>query len=117
MLKQALVLLLGAFFFLSGANHFWNTKVLASYAERRRLPCPALAVKASGLLLMAGGAAFPFASVRLYAVIALGTFLLAATFLIHHFWTARERDERLAEGLHFAKNALIFVELLYIQFG
>lgn len=117
MLKQALILLIGAFFLLNGANHFWNTKVLASYAARQRLPRPALLVRASGVLLMAAGIAFTIPALRLYAVVALCVFLLAATLLIHHFWTLRDRDERLYEALHFSKNALIFVELLYIEFG
>ena len=41
--------------------------------------------------------------------------MAVAAVLIHHFWTENERDTRMYEALQFAKNALIFVELLYIQ--
>ena len=117
MLKQVLILLIGAFFVLSGVNHFFNCHVITSYAKRMRLPRAELLVKGSGVLLIGGGVAFVFPGLRLYAVVALAAFVAIAAVLIHHFWTESERDERMYEALQFAKNALIFVELLYIQFA
>ena len=117
MLKQTLIVLIGAFFVLSGLNHFFNCHVITSYAKRMRLPRAEELVKASGVLLVAGGVAFLFPDVRVYAVVALAGFVALAAVLIHHFWTEKERDTRMYEALQFAKNALIFVELLYIEFA
>ena len=116
MIKQVLILLIGAFFVLSGVNHFYNGHVITSYAKRMRLPRAEGLVKASGILLVAGGIAFVFPGLRAYAVVALAGFVALAAVLIHHFWTEKERDARMYEALQFAKNALIFVELIYIEF-
>ena len=116
MLKQVLILLIGAFFVLSGLNHFFNNHVITGYAKRMRLPSAELLVKLSGILLIAGGVAFVFPDLRLYAVIALAGFVALAAVLIHHFWDEKG-ETRMYEALQFAKNALIFVELLYIQFA
>jgi len=117
MLKSVLIVLIGVFFLLSGLNHWLNCHLISGYARRMRLPRAELLVRLSGLLLIAGGVAFWFEAPRSYAVIALAAFIAAASVLIHHFWTEREREARMYEGLQFAKNALIFVELLYIEFA
>ena len=71
----------------------------------------------TGLLLIAGGIAFVIPATRQPAIIGLGVFLILAMILIHHFWSDRDRDTRLYEMLHFSKNLLILVELVYIGFA
>ena len=117
MLKLVLVALIGVFFVLNGLNHLFNTMILEEYAHRQRLPYAKRLVQLSGVLLILGGIAFVIPATRQAAVIGLGIFLVLAMILIHHFWTDRDRDTRLYEMLHFAKNLLILVELVYIGFA
>ena len=117
MLKIILIALIGVFFVLNGINHLFNTMILEEYAHRQRLPHPRKLVLASGVLLLLGGIAFVIPQTRQAAVIGLSLFHVMAMVLIHHFWTDRDRDTRLYEMLHFAKNLLILVELVYIGFA
>ena len=117
LLKQILIGLIGLFFVLNGVNHYYNEKILAGYARKRRLFKPRLAVQASGVLLVLGGVAFLFKDSRLYGVVALCGFMILATFLLHRFWVERDRDTKMLEAMHFAKNLVIITELLYIQWA
>lgn len=55
MIKQILLILLGVFFLLNGINHFYNSKIIEEYAEKRSLLASKVMVKLSGLLLCLGG--------------------------------------------------------------
>ena len=117
MLKLILIALIGIFFVLNGINHLFNTMILEEYAHRQRLPYAKRLVQLSGLLLIAGGIGFMIPETRQAAVIGLGVFLVLAMVLIHHFWTDQDRNTKLYEMLHFSKNLLILVELLYVGFA
>jgi uncharacterized membrane protein YphA (DoxX/SURF4 family) len=117
MIKTILVILLGVFFLVNGINHFYNTDVLKKYASKRGLFSPKLMVQLSGILLLLGGLSLVSGFFTLYGIIGLCVFLITATFTIHTFWTEKERNSRLNESLHFTKNLVILVELIYIGMG
>ena len=114
MIKQILLILLGLFFLLNGANHFYNTHTLKEYAEKRGLFAPEIMVFLSGLLLVFGGLTLITGYFMLYGIIALSVFMLIATFTIHTFWREKNRNIFMLEAMNFVKNLAILCELLYI---
>lgn len=117
MFKIILLTLLAVFFILNGLNHFYNEKILEEYARKRHLFSPKLSVIAAGALLIVGGVFLVIPSLLIIGVICLSTFLLVAALTIHTFWVEKEKQERLVEAMHFAKNMAILTELLYIGFA
>jgi putative oxidoreductase len=117
MLKSILLLLLGLFFVLNGVNHLINTHTYEEYAQKRGLVSPKLMVRVSGVLLVFGGLSLMVGYGTLYGIIGLSVFLVIASFTIHSFWRESDRDMKLLEGMHFAKNMAILVELIYIAAG
>jgi len=49
-------MIFGGYFIHAGINHFIHANQITQYAEAKSIPQPDLAVKASGVALMAGGA-------------------------------------------------------------
>ena len=115
-LKTILIVLLGLFFILNGINHFYNTKTLEEYAHKRGLFSPEISVKLAGILLIFGGVALIVPLLKLMGVISLSIFLVITSFTIHRFWEEAEKEEKMLELMHFAKNLAILTELLYIGF-
>ena len=116
-LKQTLIVLLGLFFILNGINHYYNQRVLEGYARKRKLFMPTLSVRAAGVVLILGGAAFILAETRLYGTLALAGFMVLATALMHRFWEEKDKQVRMLETQNFTKNLVILVELIYIQWA
>ncbi|MDJ0973424.1 MAG: hypothetical protein QNJ98_03125 [Planctomycetota bacterium] len=116
-LKQTLIVLLGLFFILNGINHYYNQRVLEGYARKRKLFMPTLSIRVTGVVLILGGATFIFADTRLYGTLALCGFMVMATALMHRFWEEKDKQVRMLETQHFAKNLVILVELVYIQWA
>ena len=114
MIKTILVILLGVFFILNGLNHLFNSRTLAEWAETRGLFSPLLMVRISGVLLIFGGISLATGFLMLWGIIGLGIFLVLSSLLIHRFWTVSDREERMIELTHFAKNLAILTELLYL---
>ncbi len=114
MIKTVLVILLGLFFVLNGLNHLFNSKTLSEWAEMRGLFSPLLMVRISGVLLIFGGFSLATGFLKLWGIIGLAIFLVLSSVLIHHFWTVKDREERMIELTHFAKNLAILTELLYL---
>lgn len=114
MIKQVLLILLGIFFLLNGLNHFFNSKILEEYAEKRSLMASKLLIKLSGILLCFGGITLISGFYLLYGIIGLCIFLLIASVSIHKFWGLENKEIMMLESMHFAKNWAIIFELLYI---
>lgn len=114
MIKQILLILLGVFFLLNGINHFYNSKIIGEYAEKRSLLASKLMVKLSGILLCLGGLSLISGYFLLYGLAALCFFLVIASFTIHKFWALKDHDNIMLESMHFAKNWAIIFELIYI---
>ncbi|MEM7102735.1 MAG: DoxX family membrane protein [Bacteroidota bacterium] len=114
MLKTILLILLGLFFLLNGANHLLNTHYYEEYSQKKGLMSPRLMVQLSSIVLIFGGLTLMTGYLLIYGVIGLSVFLVIASFTIHSFWKEKTTEMRLQEGMHFAKNMAILTELIYI---
>lgn len=99
-------LLFGGVIAFMGLNHFLQREQMAGYARHKGVPAPALAVPASGAVLVLGGVgivvgAFPFVS-----AIAIAAFLVASAVLMHDFW-AVDADRKQDELTQFLKNVVM----------
>jgi uncharacterized membrane protein YphA (DoxX/SURF4 family) len=103
----------GGYFLYNGINHFLSRQMLAEYAGSKGVPAPALAVAASGLLIVAGGLSI-LTGVRPKVGAGLITaFLLGVSPRMHAFWNEPEPQQRINEMVNFTKNmALVGASLI-----
>lgn len=94
----------GGFFLYNGIHHFLQTDELAQYAGAKKIPLPDLAVKASGVALMAGGASILLGLKPKYGAAALIAFLAAVSPSVHNFWASEDPQARRNDMINFAKN-------------
>ncbi len=113
-MKDVLLLVLGVFFILNGLNHLINTQVYKKYAAKRGLMHPAFMVRISAIVLILGGTSLVLRQWMVWGLAGLAIFLILASVMVHRFWEEKDRDSRLSEGMHLAKNLLILTELAYI---
>ncbi|MEQ8351684.1 MAG: DoxX family protein [Leptospiraceae bacterium] len=113
-MQDILLLVLGVFFILNGLNHLINTHVYKKYAAKRGLIHPAFMVRISAIVLLMGGISLATRQWMQWGIAGLAVFLVLASVLVHRFWEEPDRDSRLSEGMHLAKNILILTELAYI---
>ncbi len=105
----------GAYFLISGFNHFKNEKMLTGYAKSKGVPSPRLAVLLGGALIMLGGLGFISNMFLQESVIALLVFLVPTTFMMHAFWKVSDPTHRMNDQINFMKNmALIGVLLMML---
>jgi uncharacterized membrane protein YphA (DoxX/SURF4 family) len=88
-----------------------NTQQLAQYAGSKQVPYPELAVKGSGALLLAGGAALVLGLQKPGGALA-ATFLLGVTPTMHDFWRATDPNQKMNDAVHFAKNVALLGSVL-----
>lgn len=94
----------GGFFLYNGINHFKQKEGLAQYAGSKNVPYPELAVIASGAALVAGGASVILGVKPQVGTLAILGFLVAASPMIHDFWSAEDPQQKQNEMIHFSKN-------------
>jgi putative oxidoreductase len=97
-------IIVGGFFLMSGFNHFAKLNMMAGYAKSKGMPAPEVAVGASGVLLVLGGASMLLGYHPTIGAILLVVFLLAASFGIHNFWTVKDPQAKMAEQINFLKD-------------
>jgi uncharacterized membrane protein YphA (DoxX/SURF4 family) len=89
-------LLFGGFFAFSGIHHFLEMPMLSEYAASKGVPFPAMAVAASGLLVLAGGLSVLAGVWPRVGAALIALFLVVVTPAMHDFWreagTARALD-------------------------
>jgi putative oxidoreductase len=114
--KAALVAgraIFGGYFVYNGINHFLNSEMLTNYARSKGVPAPALAVQASGLMILLGGASIITGTQPKIGAGLIASFLLGVSPQMHAFWKEREPGTRMQEMVNFTKNmALIGGSLL-----
>ena len=97
-------LIFGGFFIYNGINHFQQRKNLAQYAEAKKVPVPDLAVTATGILMVLGGASILLGiKPRLGAAAIIG-FFAGVSPLMHNFWKAADPNQRMNDMVNFSKN-------------
>jgi putative oxidoreductase len=103
----------GGFFLYNGINHFLNRKMLADYARSKGVPAPDVAVAASGLMILAGGASIVTGAQPKLGAALIGAFLLGVSPQMHAFWKEEDAQQRTHELVNFTKNmALLGASLL-----
>ena len=103
----------GGYFLYNGINHFLNRDMLVEYARSKGVPAPAVAVAASGFLILAGGASILTGARPKIGAGLISTFLLGVSPQMHAFWKEREPQQRINEMVNFTKNmALVGASLI-----
>jgi uncharacterized membrane protein YphA (DoxX/SURF4 family) len=103
----------GGYFLYNGINHFMNREMLEGYARSKGVPAPAVAVAASGLLILAGGLSIFIGARPKVGAGLISTFLLGVSPQMHAFWKEREPQQRMHEMVNFTKNmALVGASLI-----
>jgi uncharacterized membrane protein YphA (DoxX/SURF4 family) len=106
--------LFGGYFIYSGINHFLHEKDLAKYAESKHIPASDVAVIASGIALVVGGASIAFGVKPKWGAASIIGFLAAVTPTIHSFWQDGNPKERQHNVVDFGKNIALLSGTLAI---
>ena len=97
-------LIFGSFFLYNGINHLQNSEDLAKYAGAKGVPAPELAVKASGVALLVGGASILSGVKPKWGTLAIMGFLAGVSPVMHDFWSQLNPEQRQGEMINFMKN-------------
>ena len=97
-------LIFGGFFLYSGINHLRNRKMLAQYSASKNIPKPEVAVIATGLMMLTGGASIVLGIKPKIGALAILGFLGGVSPMMHDFWKQEDPGQRQGEMNNFAKN-------------
>src|SRR3989338_2964726 len=107
-------IMLGAYFILSGFNHFAKLGDMTGYAASKKLPSPKLAVIVSGLVLVLGGLGILLQFHLAWAYGVLIAFLVLAALLMHNFWADKDAGMKMSNLINFQKNLALAAALLML---
>lgn len=99
-------LMFGGFFLVSGLRHLTGVGAMKDDAASKGVPAPAVAVVATGLILVGGGLSVLLGywpEVGLWLLIA---FLLTGAFQMHNYWAVPEEQKPVQE-MNFWKNVAL----------
>ena len=97
-------ILFGGYFLYSGINHLTQRKDMASYTATKGVPVPELAVAATAVPLIAGGASMLLGVKPKWGAAALLGFLAGVSPIMHDFWHNEDPNERMKNMADFMKN-------------
>lgn len=97
-------ILFGGFFLYNGINHLWQRKNMASYTAQKGVPSPELAVTASAVPLIVGGASVLLGVKPKWGALAIMGFLAGVSPVMHDFWRNQDPNERMNNMTAFMKN-------------
>ena len=80
---------------------------MAQYTAAKGIPAPELAVKATGVALIAGGTSVLLGLKREWGAAAIASFLAGVTPLMHDFWKQEDPQQRQNEMINFGKNVAL----------
>ncbi|HZY64636.1 MAG TPA: DoxX family protein [Rubrobacteraceae bacterium] len=84
----------GAFFVMSGINHFANLGMMSEYAGSKNVPAPGLAVMVSGAMLVLGGLSVVLGLFPVVGLWLLILFLVPTSLIMHNFWAVKDPQQR-----------------------
>lgn len=93
----------GGFFIMSGIKHFQQQKQMAQFAAAKKVPKPDLAVKATGTMLIVGGASILLGIKPKLGTLAVLGFLAGVSPVMHDFWN-EQAEQRMNDMINFTKN-------------
>jgi putative oxidoreductase len=97
-------LIFGGYFVMSGINHFKETGQMSQYAASKNVPKPDIAVRATGAMLIAGGASILLGIKPKIGTAAVIGFLTGVSPVMHDFWKQQQPEQRMTEMINFTKN-------------
>jgi uncharacterized membrane protein YphA (DoxX/SURF4 family) len=97
-------LLFGGFFLYNGINHFKNRQMLTQYAASKKVPKPDIAVTATGIMLLLGGASIVLGVKPKIGAAAIMGFLAGVSPIMHNFWSVEDPNQRMNDMINFTKN-------------
>jgi uncharacterized membrane protein YphA (DoxX/SURF4 family) len=108
-------LVFGGFFLYNGINHLKERKSLGQFAESKNVPMPEVAVAASGVALIAGGASILLGVKPKLGAAAIAGFLVGVSPVMHNFWSVQDPNQRMNEMVHFSKNMALLGSALALM--
>jgi putative oxidoreductase len=97
-------LMFGGYFIISGINHFKNKGQMTQYTASKKVPKPEVAVTATGVALIAGGASILLGVKPKLGAASLIGFLAGVSPIMHDFWKQEDQQQRMQETVNFMKN-------------
>ena len=94
----------GGFFVMNGIHHFQKTREISEYVASKNLPKPDLAVRATGVMLLLGGASILLGIKPKIGTAAVIGFLAGVSPLMHDFWRRENPEQCRSELVNFTKN-------------
>lgn len=94
----------GGFFLYNGIHHFLERKSMAQYAKAKNVPAAHVAVPATGVALVVGGASILLGIKPKLGALAIIGFLAGVSPAIHNFWEIEDPNQRMNEMINFSKN-------------
>ncbi|MDD5068563.1 MAG: DoxX family protein [Candidatus Pacebacteria bacterium] len=109
--------LFGGYFLYKGIGHFTQSAVLVARASNRHVPSPKIAVYATGILILLGGAGVILGISPVWSLVCLIVFLIPVTFIMHQFWKETDPLQRRIQVSNFLRNiALLGAVLMLLSF-
>lgn len=97
-------ILFGGFFLYNGVHHLMERKNMAAYTATKGVPAPELAVTATAVPLIAGGASLLLGLKPKWGALAVIGFLAGVSPIMHDFWRNEDPNERMNNMASFMKN-------------
>ncbi|HWS16481.1 MAG TPA: DoxX family protein [Candidatus Elarobacter sp.] len=108
-------LVFGGFFLYNGINHLKERKSLGQFAGSKNVPMPEVAVAATGVGLIAGGASILLGVKPKLGAAAIAGFLVGVSPVMHNFWSVQDPNQRMNEMVHFSKNMALLGSALALM--
>lgn len=100
----------------SGLGHLTD-KNMVGYAQFKKIPSAALAVRLSGVLLLAGAAGIVLGIWGDLAAILSALLVLIMTITMHNFWTLEDAQAKQMDMIMFMKNIAMIGGLLVLAWA
>jgi putative oxidoreductase len=97
-------MIFGGYFLYAGIHHIQESEAMAQYTASKGIPAPELAVKATGIALIAGGTSVLLGLKKEWGAAAIAGFLVGVSPLMHDFWKQEDPQRRQNEMINFGKN-------------
>jgi uncharacterized membrane protein YphA (DoxX/SURF4 family) len=94
----------GGFFVYNGINHLRNLHGMSQYAGAKGVPAAEQAVRATGLMLLAGGLSIIAGLKPRQGLATLVTFLIPVSLQMHRFWEEQDPGAKQMQMTQFMKN-------------
>lgn len=109
-------ILLVLVFIGSGIGHL-TQEGMVGYAQFKKIPSPALAVRLSGVLLLAGAAGVILGIWGDLAALLSALLLLIMSITMHNFWTLEDPQAKQVDQIMFMKNIAMIGGLLVVAWA